>query len=93
VRGGVTAGAAPDPPDRALWLNVWPGAIEDTNAATPADRAAAPPIIQRRTRETRATAASRSSAARGREPGPTVLGARIMLTIFAKQHQASVRAA
>lgn len=54
--------------DVAGWLavaapSVLPGAIEETSAAMPALRAAAPAIIHRRVRRVRAIAASRSSAA------------------------------
>jgi hypothetical protein len=51
------------PPDVDFDFSVWPGAIDETSAAKPADSAAAPAIIHRLVRETRRTAASRSSAA------------------------------
>lgn len=62
----------------ALWLALGvfeaserPGATAATSPAKPAVSAAAPAITQRRVRLTRASAASRISAARDRsEPGP-----------------------
>jgi hypothetical protein len=46
--------------------NECPGATDDTRAANPAVNAAAPAITQRRVRLTRASAASRTIAARDR---------------------------
>jgi hypothetical protein len=71
--------------------SVCPGVIADTSAATPAERVPAPTISQRRVRETRARAASRSSAAR--DGLRRRFSARDMVISVSTQHQASVRAA
>jgi hypothetical protein len=80
-------------PEDDLDFSVWPGAIEDTRAAKPADSAAVPAIIHRLARDTRIRAASRSSAAsEGLRLAAAWYEALIMLMILAKEHHASVRA-
>jgi hypothetical protein len=60
---GAAGIAARADPGADFERSVWPGAIDDTNAAMPAVNPAAPAIDHRRTRETLCSAASRSSAA------------------------------
>jgi hypothetical protein len=73
--------------------SVWPGAADDTSAAKPADSAAAPAIIHRLARDTRRTAASRSSAATDwARPAPWYWSL-IIVTILHEEHHLSVRAA
>src|SRR5205823_9213007 len=60
------AGAAPPPVPLARARpapSEWPGTAAETSAANPADSAAAPAITHRRVRDTRCSAASRSSCA------------------------------
>jgi hypothetical protein len=62
--------------------SVWPGATEETSAAMPAVNAAAPAIVQRRSRLTRASAASRSSWASDRLRDAMRFGTGTMLTMI-----------
>ncbi len=97
----LLADAEPDPDDDALATldapvlvrfddSERPGATADTSAAKPAVSIAAPAIIQRRVNLTRASAASRSNAARDR----SVLGCLypIFESIIGGENQRSVRA-
>jgi hypothetical protein len=72
---------------------VWPGVIVETSAAIAAVSAAAPAATQRRARESRPSAASRSWAARALARTP---GARDLLWFISdtirQLHQLSLRA-
>jgi hypothetical protein len=65
---GALAGAAERGATRVLPPSVRPGAADDTNAAIAALPAPAATIIQRRAREIRPRAASRSTCALERAP-------------------------
>jgi hypothetical protein len=71
-------------------VSVRPGATADTSAAKPAVSAVAPAITQRRVRLTRASAASRTKAARERLAGWLLFP--ICLSTIGGENQCSVRA-